>query len=212
MSASPGPASLNSAQTDSATGEVFRQECYRCFRAASVCICDRVPVIDNRTGVLVLQHHRELLHPIGTARIARLGFKNVSVHVAQRHQQLAIDVCPPENCSVLYPATDAINVSELAPENNPSHLIVLDGTWSQARRMYRANPWLHELPHLAIDPAAPSRYRVRKQPRAGCLSTIEALVYALGIIEPETRRLDQLLDVFESMVEEQIRFENEARL
>ncbi|MGI9519161.1 MAG: tRNA-uridine aminocarboxypropyltransferase [Pirellulaceae bacterium] len=211
MSTSPGPSPLQDSRADSATAEVFRKECYRCFRAASVCICDRVPVIDNRTGVLVFQHHRELLHPIGTARIARLGFKNVSVHVARRQQQLTIDMRPPDNCSVLYPATDAINVSRLAPEHHPSHLIVLDGTWSQAARIYRANPWLHELPHLAIDPAAPSRYRVRKQPRAGCLSTIEALVFALRIIEPGTRGFDQLLDVFESMVDDQIRFENESR-
>ncbi len=189
----------------------FRDECYRCFRAASVCICDRVPRLSNRTGVIVLQHHREVLHPIGTARIARLGMQNVSIHVARRQQQLAIDVAPPENCSVLYPAADAVDVAELTPEKRPSHLIVLDGTWSQARRMYRANPWLHELPHLAIDPAAPSRYRVRKQPRAGCLSTIEALVCALRVIEPETRGFGQLLDVFDSMVKEQIRFENESR-
>ena len=175
-----------------------------------MCICDRVPCIKNRTGVIVLQHHREVLHPIGTARIARLGLNEVTVKVARRQQQLTIDWDPPPNCGVLYPRPGAVTIESLTPSQFPRHLIVLDGTWSQAARMYRANSWLHTLPHLAIDPAAPSRYSVRKQPKSDCLSTIEALVHALQIIEPDTQGFEQLLAVFESMVDDQIRFEREA--
>jgi len=77
--------------------------------------------------------------------------------------------------------------------------------------MYRANSWLHELPHLVIRPECESNYRIRKQPRRGCLSTIEALVHALQVMEPEIQGLPQLLAAFDSMVDDQLRFINASR-
>lgn len=184
----------------------FREECYRCFRAASVCICDQVPTIANRTKVVVLQHHRELLHPIGTARIARLGFQQQEVRVARRHQKLAVPPYRKPKTALLYPHSQAKNLDQLAPEEYPQHLIVLDGTWAQASSMYRANSWLHAMPHLSIRPSQESNYRIRRQPKEGCLSTIEALVQALRILEPETQDLDDLLRVFDEMVDCQLKF------
>ena len=183
----------------------FRAECYRCFRAASVCICDQVPLIQNRTGVIVLQHHRELLHPIGTARIARLGLDKVDVKLAQRHAALAVEPSLKPRTALLYPHPLARNLDELSADEFPQHLIVLDGTWTQASGMYRANAWLHDLPHLVIQPRSESNYRIRRQPKEGCLSTIEALVHALQIIEPETRGFSQLLEVFDRMVDQQLK-------
>lgn len=196
-------ASENLPTTDEPRSD-FRAECYRCFRAKSVCICDRVPVIANQTGVIVLQHHREVLHPIGTARIARLGFRNVSVRIARRSQSLAVDSNVPPNTALLYPRPDARNLDEIDPSEFPANLMVLDGTWSQANSMYRSNPWLHDLPHLVIEPPTESNYRIRRQPKSGCLSTIEALVYALKRIEPGTTGFDKLLHAFDTMIDDQL--------
>ncbi|KAJ4982051.1 hypothetical protein NE237_032888 [Protea cynaroides] len=38
------------------------------------------------------------------------------------------------------------------------HLVVLDGTWRKANRMYHENPWLKLLPHLQLDPSNMSLY------------------------------------------------------
>ena len=184
--------------------EAFREECYRCFRAASVCICDRVPEVDNRTGVIVLQHHREVTHPIGTARIARLGLKLVDVRVARRHTGLQVNSDCPAGTALLYPRPEAVTIEEMSPAEMPKHLIVLDGTWAQASALYKANTWLHLLPHVVIRPPEQSNYRIRRQPKKGCLSTIEALVQALQAMEPETTGLERLLEVFDSMVDEQL--------
>ncbi len=197
----------NEAQREIASGEdEFRKECYRCFRAASVCICDLVPSIANRTGVVVLQHHRELLHPIGTARIARLGLQHSSILVAHRHRKLAVDPFQKPGTALLYPHPQAKNLDQLTCENYPEHLIVLDGTWAQASSMYRANAWLKELPHLVIRPQTESNYRIRRQPKEGCLATIDALVQTLQTLEPETQGLPQLLKVFDQMVDQQLDF------
>lgn len=183
---------------------VPREFCYRCLRAQSVCICAQVAVVPNRTGVIVLQHHRERMHPIGTARIARLGLQKSMVVVAERHRKLAVDIQLPPKTGLLYPNHRAQAIESLAAADFPEHLIVLDGTWCQAKSLYRANSFLHDLPHFIINPASPSRYRIRRQPRAGYLSTIESLVHALSIIEPETPGLNSLLTTFDRLVQLQI--------
>ena len=53
-----------------------RQRCYDCFRPRSDCFCDKIPVIDNRTDVLILQHTRERFHAFNTARIVRKALTN----------------------------------------------------------------------------------------------------------------------------------------
>lgn len=50
----------------------------------------------------------------------------------------------------------------------PSHLIVLDGTWPKAKRVYKQNPWLQHLPQYHLPPEAikPSVYGpIRKEPK-----------------------------------------------
>ncbi|GFZ22020.1 DTW domain-containing protein [Actinidia rufa] len=90
------------------------------------------------------------------------------------------------------------------------NLIVLDGTWAKAKRVYSENPWLKLLPHVKLDLGKMSLYgEVRNQPRAGCLSTIESIVYALKAVGDETDGLENLLEVFESMVGDQRRCKDE---
>ncbi|KAF3639499.1 putative membrane protein-like [Capsicum annuum] len=81
-----------------------------------------------------------------------------------------------------------------------------------AKRMYNENPWLKMLPHVRLDVEKLSLYsEVRRQPKAGCLSTIESIVYALKAVgEENSKGLDHLLDVFESMVVDQRRCKDEG--
>eukprot|EP00850_Spirogloea_muscicola_P022965 SM000321S12198 [mRNA] locus=s321:68952:69812:+ [translate_table: standard] len=92
-------------------------------------------------------------------------------------------------------------------EAPPSHLVVLDGTWSKAKRLYHENTWLRDLPHFKL-PAlnAPSNYSyIRRQPKANCMSTLESIVYALQLLEPQTEGLTSLLDAFKAMVADQVK-------
>jgi DTW domain-containing protein YfiP len=120
------------------------------------------------------------------------------------HRSLSIQLEPPPRTALLFPSTDARDLRTLSPEEHPRGLVVLDGTWSQVRSLYRENPWLDALPHLALSPAAPSRYRIRRAPRPEYVSTIEATVAALRILEPDTPGLNGLLEAFDSMIEAQI--------
>ncbi|KAF7141859.1 hypothetical protein RHSIM_Rhsim06G0216400 [Rhododendron simsii] len=107
----------------------------------------------------------------------------------------------PPGSALLFPSEDSVLIEDIGFE--VKNLIVLDGTWAKAKRVYNENPWLKALPHLKLDLDKMSLYgEVRTQPRAGCLSTIESIVHALKAVgdETETDGLDNLLDVFESMV------------
>ena len=47
------------------------------------------------------------------------------------------------NTLLLYPDTDAVDIRELPPLEAGYNLVLLDGTWTQAKGMYLHNPLLH---------------------------------------------------------------------
>jgi len=81
-------------------------------------------------------------------------------------------------------------------------IVVLDGTWSQAKTLWWRNPWLLKLERVVLQPREPSIYgRTRKEPRREYVSTLEAVadvLVALG--EPEESRA-QLWRVMRTMVQ-----------
>ena len=180
-----------------------RAMCYRCHKPQCTCICSHVQRVANRTRVWVAQHPRERFHPIGTERIARLGLDNVHVEIVPP-RGAAVPTSLPPRAGLLYPGPDARDLATLRPNERPESLVVIDGTWSQARTLYRDNSWLRHLPCYRLTPRRESHYRLRKEPAAECVSTIEAIVEALHILEPHTPGLDDLLASFDAMIDQQI--------
>lgn len=186
--------------------EPRRPRCYRCLRPQDLCHCADLPSVPTRTRVVILQHPHERTHPFGTARLVRLMMPNSEVHVpwsgftGTLEQKLEL----PADAAVLYPSPDAPLLDELPRDRLPSALVAIDGTWAHAKRLYRENAWLRALPHVRLQPAQPSRYRIRREPRADYVSTLEAIVEALRVLEPEHARLDELLAAFDRMIDRQI--------
>lgn len=183
-----------------------RAHCLRCDRPASMCLCDVVPRLLNTVPVHVLQHHRERRHPIGTTRLLRLGLSRCELHLLPctgRSAATAPIPLPPD-AALLYPSPGAPTLEDLPPEHRPRQLVVIDGTWSHAHRIHRDNPWIAALPHVSLHPPEPSRYRIRAEPRHECLSTVEAVVAALRVLEPDLAGTDALLAAFDAMIDRQI--------
>ena len=180
-----------------------RTDCVYCRRPLALCPCAQIVVVPNRTGITIVQHPGERDHPFNTARLAKQALGNVRLIRALGSQHLERPPLP-EGAAVLYPSPEAPDLADLPADQLPTHLVVLDGTWPQAHVMYRDNPWLQELPHVAISPSQPSNYRIREEPAEHCLSTIESIAAALQICEPTTPHLDRLLDGFTAMIDGQI--------
>ncbi|MEZ6035944.1 MAG: DTW domain-containing protein [Planctomycetota bacterium] len=188
------------------TDDDHRPRCLRCLRPEAMCYCATLPSVPTRTRIVVLQHPHERSHPFGTARLVGLCMPNASVHVPYAGftgtLEQRVEVAP--DAAVLYPHPDAPDLAELPSDRHPSTLIAIDGTWAHAKRLYRENTWLHAMPHVRLSPNEPSRYRIRREPRADYVSTLEAIVEALRILEPETAGLDDLLRAFDRMIDRQV--------
>ena len=95
-------------------------------------------------------------------------------------------------------------------------IVILDATWSGARKMLRLSPSLQRLPRVMFRPTAPSRFVIKQQPQPGCLSTLEAVHELLQALTHAglDRYPDpaQLPDLFTRMQEFQIRCANDPSL
>jgi DTW domain-containing protein YfiP len=183
-----------------------RVVCYRCDKPERMCVCARISRVDNLTRVFVLQHPKERAHPIGTARFAKLGLANSQVEVAwdAGAEETEPPSWLPPGAALLYPSASAADLETMAPSELPKNLVVIDGTWHTARSLFRDKSWLQRLPQVRLSPASPSRYRIRREPREDFVSTLEAIVQALQVIEPATQGFDALLGAFDSMIDDQL--------
>src|SRR3954468_16996079 len=137
------------------------RRCYVCFRPKETCFCASIPTIDNRTEVLILQHRRERFHPFNTARIIQKALRNSHL-LADHTNNLAMQLRLKPRAGLLFPGPTALLVSDLTFEQRPEQLVVLDGTWHQAKTLVRAIPALQSLPRYRLAPTVPSRYRIRR--------------------------------------------------
>lgn len=76
--------------------------------------------------------------------------------------------------------------------------ILLDGTWSEARKMFRKSPYLEHLPVLSLAPEQLSRYKLRRSKRDDhfCTAEVAALCLELADDGLASEVLDAYLDVF----------------
>ena len=81
-------------------------------------------------------------------------------------------------------------------------IVVLDGTWSQAKSIWWRNAWLLKLGRIVVVPREPSIYgKLRKEPRREFVSTLEAVADVLVTLgEPEEVR-SQLRRAMRTMVQ-----------
>ncbi|MOA09663.1 DTW domain protein [compost metagenome] len=143
-------------------------------------------------------------HALNTARLAALGLANAELRVGEHFPELEAELAGRE-AWLLFPGEQAVCVGELVAKAASTErlLIVPDGTWRKARRILHCNPWLAQLPRLSLGEGLVSRYRLRKAPGPGALSTLEAIVHCLNVLDG-AGRFDGLLRPFEALIDGQI--------
>jgi DTW domain-containing protein YfiP len=177
-------------------------ECPRCGKPAALCVCADIEPIDNRIALVILQHPQEQDRELGTARLSVLHLKRAILKTGLSWPSLAKALgreVNPKRWAVLYlgAATAASlpkdrELTLLDSKNAPlpeqeralaeiDGIIVLDGSWSQAKTLWWRNPWVLKCRRLALNPKQPSRYgKLRREPRREGLSTLEAAALALA--------------------------------
>lgn len=188
-----------------------RRRCARCLRPAGYCLCHLLPHIAARTQILVIQHPDEQRHALNTARLLVAGLADAELLVAERlPEQRCEQLLDPAWCTeLLFPGHGASPLQPTTVDERPRRLVLLDGTWRKARKLLYLSPVLQQLPQVALPEGLRSRYRLRKAPSAGALSTIEAGMQALQMLEPDVD-FSPLLAPFDALIEGQIRAMGEA--
>jgi tRNA-uridine aminocarboxypropyltransferase len=178
--------------------------------------------IDNRLFILILQHPREKKEALATAAATRALLSRAELVVGLSWPNLARALgrsVDPKRWAVLYlgsarPAAFGDQQELIALDRNgqpaPGQeailrgldgVVVLDGTWKEAKTLWWRNPWLLKLHRLVLNPPHKSRYgRIRREPRREALSTIEAIALLLKHLDGGSdteakllRALDRLL-------------------
>jgi DTW domain-containing protein YfiP len=169
------------------------ERCPRCLLQQRVCLCSDVPTVATRTHVVIVRHHRELHRSSNSGRLAHLALPNSEI-VEHGGPGGFARLGAREGAWLLFPAGEPRTV---APEPPPKQLIVLDATWSQARKMYQKLDELRGLPILRLPDVAANRSRLRAQPSPDRVSTIEAIAAALRLLEGDevATPLERLFDV-----------------
>ena len=182
-----------------------RELCLTCRRARAACWCPQLEPQRIAASLVVLQHPREARNPVGTARMAHLSWEGshlrTGVDFSQDPVVCALREEPGMRHALIYPSADAHDARELADITTPLRLYLVDGTWAQARKIYRRNRWMHALPAYRIQPDAPGNYRIRKEPAPHCLSTVESVAWLAGLLNAQP---SLLLRPFNAMVEHQL--------
>ena len=140
-----------------------------------------MPTIATQTRVVIVRHHRELHRSSNSGRLAHLALPNSEI-VDHGVDGLPTKLPPLDGAWLLFPAGPPTLERPVPP---PRQLIVLDATWSQARRMYRKLDVLRGLPTLRLPDEPVPTARLRTSPGEGRVSTIEAIARALRILEGE---------------------------
>jgi DTW domain-containing protein len=183
----------------------MRPICPRCQRPLRACLCAWVRPTTNRLPVLVLQHPQEAGHAKGSVRLLQRSLSDCRVLVGDRFdpEALAHWLGPPGGSLLLYPdapGLPAMQASPAAPLPSPARLVLLDGSWRQARSMLHRHPLLQALPRWALPVLAPSRYAIRRAHQPAQRSTLEAACAALGLLEGRMAHYIPLLDGFSAWV------------
>jgi hypothetical protein len=210
------PATTNSA------AEVI-PECPRCLKPVPLCVCDSIAPIESRIQLLILQHPQEQDRALGTARLAALHFKNAVVKIGLSWPSLAKalgrPVDDPSRWAVLYlgsaNAAELDTTSEIIALNRKGEIaehqrailadiegvVLLDGTWSQAKALWWRNAWMLKCQRVILNPSEPSRYgKLRREPRRDGLSTIESAAMLISGLSKRPEIAAALHASFERML------------
>jgi DTW domain-containing protein YfiP len=156
--------------------------CRVCWVVQAFCICGRLPQVRPQTQVVVVRHLRESWKSTGTARVAALGMPTLTCLDYGEDTQPAADALAAlatERTWVLLPTDDA----EPWHPQQVERLVVLDGTWRQARRMYQRLPVLHGLKRISLTKPPRATLRLRESSFPQGRSTLEAIAEVLELIE-----------------------------
>ncbi len=179
--------------------DIPEHKCPKCRINLTLCFCDSIIERENQTTITVLRHHRETHLNTSTAIVANRILKNSKIvlrGLPEKHFEYSdLEISEDEIPYYLFPTDDAILLDDEFVKNHQGkkvHLIVPDGSWTQAKKVYRREKCLHHIKCVKLSSLKKSEYELRKSPREDGVCTFEAIAYAIGAIESKSIEQDMI--------------------
>jgi len=194
-------------------------DCPHCGKPLPLCVCEDVSPLSSRIQLLILQHPQEQDRLLGTARLTALHFSNAVLKIGLSWPSLSKILgrsVDPSRWAILYLGSakvadldvgeEEVVVLDRKGEPEPDQrgilrdiegVILLDGTWSQAKALWWRNAWMLKCQRVILGPPRPSLYgKLRREPRRDGLSTLEAAAMLISRLERRPEIETALLESF----------------
>ncbi|ERL87700.1 tRNA-uridine aminocarboxypropyltransferase 2 [Dendroctonus ponderosae] len=192
----------------------MRSLCPNCERPMMVCYCSSLPnpALCPKSRIILLQHPAEEKRCLRTAPMLQLGLSpgKCLIFKGKRfpglHEDLAA-ILTDSNTLLLYPSSSAVDISTVISQEVSAsgyNIVIIDGTWPQAKAIYTSSTILHGLKQVKLLNSSNSDYIIRTQPADGCLSTLETAAQCLATLEGDSLIKDKLLKPLKVMCEYQL--------
>lgn len=180
-------------------------------------MCAYIIPLETKTRFIILMHPKEFRKTKnGTGHFTHLSLKNSEIYVGidfSEHRKInEILQNPKNNCFVLYPSKNSINLNEetIGTQDKNTVLFLIDSTWPCSRAMLKASPNIDALQKISFTHTKSSEFIFKEQPKEYCLSTMESTLCVLELLKhhqieniPQTK-FKNFLKPFTKMVEYQL--------
>ena len=196
---------------------IHRENCYRCYRPLSSCMCDYITPIETETKFIILMHPKEFKKTKnGTGHFTHRSLLNSELYVGidfTDHGKIN-SLINDENhcCYVLYPSKESIVLNEesIGEKGKQNVIFLIDSTWPCSRAILSASPNIDALPKVSFTHTQSSAFTFKEQPKAYCLSTMESTLCLLELLNKQhiesidKKKLNHFLLPFKKMVAYQL--------
>ncbi|OFZ29528.1 MAG: DTW domain-containing protein [Bdellovibrionales bacterium RIFCSPHIGHO2_01_FULL_40_29] len=166
-----------------------KNPCAGCGLHHDLCICSQIPKLDLKTRVSLIIHRREMKRTTNTGMLALKALTNSEMRIRGDQNRQPLDLSdlmnPTHRTLLFYPSDDAIELTPelIAQDPRPIMLIVPDGNWRQASKVSIRHPELQSAVRVKLGGINTSAHHLRAEHMVEGMATLQAIAYALGIIE-----------------------------
>jgi len=209
------------------------ERCEQCRVSSKHCICDLKPSTTSNVGFVLLMYDTEVLKPSNTGRLIADIIPDTYAFLWSRTkvdcELIALLSDPQWQPFVVFPCQYATQNQQVFQDVLPSFndkkplFVMLDGSWREAKKMFRKSVYLSEFPIFSFTPDdvveindndenIVSRYQIRKAAINNQLATAEVAARVLSIAGEgkNARLLDLWFDVFNYQYQKSVCQNNKA--
>lgn len=182
--------------------------CQNCRLSVKFCLCSQRVLLPSQAGFLLLMYDTEVLKPSNTGKLIADLIPDTYAFLWSRTQteSALLELLTSEKWQpyIVFPAEYANENQQVFHQQLPQNttkrplFILLDGSWREAKKMFRKSDYLQSLPILSIDPQVLisedylPKYQIRNSVKKNQLATAEVAAQVLDVFGE--RKNAQLLD------------------